>query len=427
MACRVDYHGRTMSDSYCKHPVVVVGAGMAGLACARTLAARGIDVVVWEASDRVGGRVGSRVIEGVSCELGFQVSMSNYDRLESLVPRSEVRRHRFISGAMVVEERGRTRIIDPRRNPLAAFSPWRRGLVRLRDLKAVAKCRSLAQNSQAHAAESTRNLVKRLGFSQRFLESFLRPFFGGVLLDEAFDAPASRFLAAFDRFAHGFAELPTGGMQALPDAMAAPLGDRVRLDRAVQSITGTTLHPVRGDSFEASAIVLALPRPQALKLLGIERDRPDDAWNGTFAVHFATDQEMEIDRLIHLNATGTGRLNLVCSPSMVAPGIAPEGTTSILASLRPGLQPPPREARSESFLDEIRVEAGRLLDTNPGTWRHLVTDSIPHALPATTHPSVEPSLPEGVLLAGDWYVNPSIDDAIGSGIACAERLIDGVS
>ncbi|MET9842648.1 FAD-dependent oxidoreductase, partial [Streptomyces virginiae] len=39
------------------HDVIVLGAGLAGLAAARDLAAGGADVLVVEARDRVGGRV----------------------------------------------------------------------------------------------------------------------------------------------------------------------------------------------------------------------------------------------------------------------------------------------------------------------------------------------------------------------------------
>ena len=47
-----------------KHDVIVLGAGLAGLAAARDLAAAGVDVLVLEARDRVGGRVEQAVLAG---------------------------------------------------------------------------------------------------------------------------------------------------------------------------------------------------------------------------------------------------------------------------------------------------------------------------------------------------------------------------
>jgi monoamine oxidase len=54
------------------HDVVVVGAGFAGLVAARDLGERGLDVVVLEARDRIGGRTWTRAWPeaGVSVELG---------------------------------------------------------------------------------------------------------------------------------------------------------------------------------------------------------------------------------------------------------------------------------------------------------------------------------------------------------------------
>ncbi len=53
--------------------VLVVGAGLAGLQCARELQAAGREVLVWEASDDVGGRIRTDRIDGFLVDRGFQV------------------------------------------------------------------------------------------------------------------------------------------------------------------------------------------------------------------------------------------------------------------------------------------------------------------------------------------------------------------
>src|SRR5271154_7195606 len=52
--------------------VVVVGAGMAGLTAARTLAEAGLKVLVLEAQDRIGGRIWTRHVGDEAIELGAE-------------------------------------------------------------------------------------------------------------------------------------------------------------------------------------------------------------------------------------------------------------------------------------------------------------------------------------------------------------------
>ncbi|WP_227397042.1 flavin monoamine oxidase family protein [Jeotgalibacillus aurantiacus] len=53
-----------------KHPVMIIGAGLSGLRTASLLLKEGIDCVVLEARDRVGGRVLTEEVDGDSFDLG---------------------------------------------------------------------------------------------------------------------------------------------------------------------------------------------------------------------------------------------------------------------------------------------------------------------------------------------------------------------
>ncbi len=65
--------------------VVVVGAGLAGLACVTELQRRGVEARLLEASDAVGGRVRSDVVDGHLCDVGFQLLNPAYPALRELV------------------------------------------------------------------------------------------------------------------------------------------------------------------------------------------------------------------------------------------------------------------------------------------------------------------------------------------------------
>lgn len=72
-----------MSDEHHRAPdAVVVGAGLAGLACALDLCRAGRRVALLEASDGVGGRMRTDRRDGFLLDRGFQVFNTSYPQVK---------------------------------------------------------------------------------------------------------------------------------------------------------------------------------------------------------------------------------------------------------------------------------------------------------------------------------------------------------
>lgn len=107
--------------------VLIVGAGLAGLSCARRLAALGIPYQILEASDAVGGRVRTDHVEGFLLDRGFQVLLTAYPEARRVLDYTSLDLRSFYPGALVRFNGRFHRVADPWRRPIDAvthvFSP----------------------------------------------------------------------------------------------------------------------------------------------------------------------------------------------------------------------------------------------------------------------------------------------------------------
>src|ERR1700761_6826602 len=82
-------------------PVVIVGAGVAGLACAQDLVAAGVPVRIVEAGDAVGGRMRTDRRGGFLLDRGFQVFNTAYPQVKRRIDLKALQLRAFTPGVLL--------------------------------------------------------------------------------------------------------------------------------------------------------------------------------------------------------------------------------------------------------------------------------------------------------------------------------------
>jgi phytoene dehydrogenase-like protein len=97
--------------------VLIIGAGLAGLCCARVLHQAHIPFVILEASDGVGGRVRTDRVDGFLLDRGFQVLQTAYPEARRVLDYPALNLKPFYPGVFVYFDGRMHRVGDPFRQP----------------------------------------------------------------------------------------------------------------------------------------------------------------------------------------------------------------------------------------------------------------------------------------------------------------------
>ena len=412
--------------------VVVIGAGLAGLNCARTLVAAGRSVVVIEASDGVGGRVRTDVVDGVRYDRGFQVMLTGYPELAANVDLDALALQPFSPGVTVRHDGKFTRVADPTREPLAA--PWSLRIATPRDAaKLLAWRRHLLKGNGSRLATADQTSAAQLladrGFSEGLVERFFRPFLSGTFFDPEMTT-SSRFMeVVFRSFFKGQVAVPARGMQALPDQLAADLpGGTILLNTRVNRIDGTRIAATAtgplapASAVQAENVVVATDAPNARALLGdrVPIQTMDRA--GTTFQYLADVPPIPHPDLV-LAADAVGPVTTVAVMTNVAPSYAPPGTHLVSVSMT-GIP-----AGDDADVDRlVRTQLGGWWGAQVSRWELARVDRILHAQPRMDVEDL-PSLRRPVRVddrtwvCGDHRDTASLQGAMVSGRRTAEDII----
>jgi len=414
-----------LAMTHAELPVIIVGGGISGLACARHLHSWEIPVLVLEAGDRLGGRIQTDRVDGFRLDHGFQVLQTAYPEARRMLDYGQLELRTFAPGALV-RYRGRLyTLADPLRRPGALVdtisAPIGNLADRLRLLKlAWQACRGPLETLFDQPESTAMTFLQTAGFSKAMIRRFFVPFFGGVCLDPRIEASGRVLQYVLRMFAAGDAALPAGGMAQIPRQLAAGLpGDCVRTGLRVRRIHGDGVSLDDGTRIPARAVVAATQAPETSRLLGLP------AGGGSLAetcLYFAADRADWHSAYLILNGDGHGLINNIAIPSRVSARYAPVGKSLFAVVL---LGEP--ELSAGELIRMVRAELVDWFGSEVEQWDHLMTYRISHALPdqaPTTHNPYRPPSPPGpgIFICGEYGSLPGIQWALLSGRYAAEAV-----
>ncbi len=424
-------------------PVIIVGAGMAGLACAVWLHRAGRPVLLLDAADAVGGRVRTDVTpEGFRLDRGFQVLQTNYPEARRMFDYGALNLKAFRSGAVIRLPDGReTTIQSPLQRPLAAFSALASPIGTLADkLRIVSLVRHVLQHTPAELlarpGTDTLTFLRRYGWTEHMIDTFFRPFFGGVFLERDLSTASNFFEFVFQQFVTGEAAVPALGMQQLPEQLAARLpAGTVRLHTPVAAVEDQQVRLTSGQVLQGAAVVVATDGPAALRLLAGRSGNPDDsagrqvasaptAARFTTCTYFATPSGHSPgrnDKLLRLNATPHALAHNVAFPADVSGAYAPAGRALVSVSTHGE-----RNLSEAELVTGLRQELADWFGPAARQWEHLRSYRIAAALPVylAGQPVQQPlRLADNLYRCGDWAAYPSLNAALATGREVAELII----
>lgn len=437
-------------------PVLIIGAGMAGLACAYRLITAGVPVRVIESNDYVGGRVRTRMRDGLPIDDGFQVLFRAYPETRRLMDDAG-----FDDALIRPYDRGgifydygapftfNTNPLELARFPLLTLADK----ARLGALGATLLRTRNADIWNDTRDEPTEAYLRRFGFSAAGIEHFFRPFFAGILLNAALDTSSKDFRFIFKMLAAGQTVTTRDGLGAIPHAIADAIrarGGAIETETRVDAIEPpgddhrvTTVAVTRADGraerIAGGAVVLAATCPEARRLLEpldppIAARIPTDGLPST-TLAWKLPRSLYPDKKILVNSDGlagkrrletgfhlvaqitntthpdgTGRGHLLIATS-IAEACADEAyrretlPREVMATLAKWF--PHAGVEREAELVDVHYTAFGQFAQPPGTRERLPSN-------LTRHPTLA--------LAGEYTESSSIEGAVVSGTRAAELV-----
>ncbi len=417
-----------------RQPVIVIGAGITGLALALELRHRDADFLVLEALDRPGGVIRSAEVDGRILDWGPQRLRSTREMtalIDALGLDEElIEAPRGLD--LYVYRDGRLRTVP--------FSPREFLVTDLLSFRAKLRLLLEPFTAAAEPAERVSTCFRRKLGDETY-EAVIAPLYGGLYGSDPADMEVGlslghvlrkfgvkrSFLLPLLRRGGRIDPPPActfrDGMRALPRAMARVLGDRLRLESPVTRLdargAGWRVH-TPGGAFDAAHVVVTVPAPSAGDLLREVAAEAAEAirflrYNRLAVVHLdARTQLSGLGFQVAFNQPDRGLRGVTFNDSMF-------GRTDLYTAYLGGARSPEVAELDDSRVSELAVNEFR---------RCTGYDARPLSVERERMPAWDVSwsalrgleLPKGLHVAANWWSRPGVPGRLSEADEVARRI-----
>ena len=399
-----------------KRQSVIIGGGIAGLACAYKMQKENHDFLIIEQLDRLGGRVGSIYENKFIFDVGFQVYNTAYSTTSSLLNLNEIDLKFFKPGARIHNGKHFQIISDPMRDLSQLFPSLFSTISSFSDkIKILLLKNELSNYLIEHDPEqdcSTFEYLEKRGFSVNIIEMFFKPFFAGIFLEKRIETSSKFFKYVFSNFSRGLAALPLNGMQAIPGAISKNIRDDDILynSRVTRIKDNNTIVLDNSEEIESDNIILTGDSHELLDTKPVQ-------YNSVTNLYFSSSIIPEFGSYIHLFPKDN-LINNIAFLSSISPNYSPSSKCLISVSIL-GLHD------SKSTRENIQIKLSKYFGGSEKQYDFIKSFKLKKATikqPANYFSNNLVTSQKNIIIAGDHTTNGSIEGAVISGLNAYKKI-----
>ena len=399
----------------------IIGAGISGLTAAKVLEKKGFYPVVLEATDRVGGRVKTDVVNDHQMDHGFQVLLTGYPAAQRYLNYEKLNLQKIAPGAAIFKNKKQKIIGDPLRDMFFLLPTLLSGIgnfqdkIKILQLNAELKKKSLLAIFST-PTEKTSTYLTKFGFSKNMISDFFKPFFSGIFLETKLETSSRMFEFVYKMFGEGYATIPKSGMEAIPKQLLKQLKNTTfKYNTKVAEVNEGEIVLEDQTKIKSHYTLIAT---QANRLLP-HLNRQSISWKSCVNFYFETDKRTIKKPLIGLIAKQSSLVNNIFYTTSIATKTrAKKELLSVTVIDTQNLS-------KETLLKQVKKELKELCGIDAGQLIKQYT--IPMALPNLanlTHEldPIDTQVGNTLFVAGDTLLNASLNAAFIAGEMAALRL-----